>query len=109
MGKQSDGTPSHAVLGMVAKYLTKMLKVFGANEGDQLIGFSAADDAGATKREEVVMPFLDLLAQFREDVRTVAKEEGTTKILRLCDELRDDRLLEVGMRLEDQEVGAPVV
>jgi len=107
--KQSDGTPSHAVLGMVAKYLTKMLKVFGANEGDQFIGFAAADDAGATKREEVVMPFLDVLAQFREDVRMVAQEERATKILQLCDELRDDRLLEVGVRLEDQQVGAPVV
>ena len=45
--KQNEQTPNHSVLRGIAKYLTRMLKVFGANEGDQEIGFSAGGSAAA--------------------------------------------------------------
>lgn len=40
--KTSEQTPNHSVLTSIAKYLTRMLKIFGANEGDQDIGFALA-------------------------------------------------------------------
>merc|ERR1712048_1539660 len=109
--KQADGpSPSHAVVGMIAKYLTKMLKIFGANDGEQLIGFSSSvNGTAASNQEEMGMPFVQLLADFREDVRGIAKEQNSGQILKLCDELRDVRLIEIGVRLEDQDAGAPVV
>lgn len=42
--KQNETTPNHSILRMIAKYLTKMLKVFGANEGSQEIGFAASGE-----------------------------------------------------------------
>ncbi|XP_066919805.1 cysteine--tRNA ligase, cytoplasmic-like isoform X2 [Clytia hemisphaerica] len=107
--KQNEQTPNHSVLRGIAKYLTRMLKVFGANEGDQEIGFSAGGSAAANK-EEMVMPFINVMAEFREDVRKIAREEKVTGILRLCDDVRDDKLVEIGVKLEDQEGGlAPIV
>ena len=40
--KQEGVAPNHAIMKRIAKYLTKMLKVFGANEGEQEIGFAVA-------------------------------------------------------------------
>ena len=39
--KQLEKTPNHSVLRGIAKYVTRMLKIFGANEGEQEIGFPA--------------------------------------------------------------------
>ena len=49
------------------------------------------------------MPFVNVMAAFREDVRKIAREEKVTGILKLCDEVRDDKLVEIGVKLEDQE------
>ena len=45
--KQMDQSPSHSLLEGLAKYLTRMLKVFGANEGEQEIGFPSSNSSGA--------------------------------------------------------------
>lgn len=45
--KQTEKTPNHSVLRGIAKYLTKILKTFGANEGEQEIGFAASGGAAA--------------------------------------------------------------
>ena len=46
--KSKDLTPNHSVLAGIAKYLTRMLKIFGANQGDQDIGFALAGGDGFT-------------------------------------------------------------
>jgi len=108
--KSSEQTPNHAVLESVAKYLTRMLKIFGAEQGEQLIGFSTGGASTGSKHEETVMPFVNLIAEFREDVRKIAREEKVTRILKVCDEIRDDKLIDIGVKLEDQEGGGlPVV
>jgi cysteinyl-tRNA synthetase len=72
--------------------------------------------------EETVMPYLDAFAKFRDDVRQVARQQKckltsssygilghvnitltATDILKLCDEVRDDVLPNLGVRLEDHE------
>lgn len=40
--KQNGVTANHSVISGIAKYLTKMLKIFGANDGEQEIGFPVA-------------------------------------------------------------------
>lgn len=49
------------------------------------------------------MPYLMILSQFRDDVRTIGKHLKASEILQLCDKLRDDILPNVGVRLEDIE------
>uniref|UniRef100_A0A8C2KUE5 Cysteine--tRNA ligase, cytoplasmic n=1 Tax=Cyprinus carpio TaxID=7962 RepID=A0A8C2KUE5_CYPCA len=53
--------------------------------------------------ESTVIPYLSVLSDFREDVRKIAREEKVTELLRLCDELRDNTLPELGVRLEDRD------
>lgn len=52
------------------------------------------------------MPYLTAMAQFRNAVREQARELKASEILRLCDELRDDVLPQLGVRLEDREGSA---
>ncbi|XP_047134203.1 cysteine--tRNA ligase, cytoplasmic isoform X3 [Hydra vulgaris] len=101
--RQNNKVPNHAVIGGIAKYLTKMLKIFGANDGDQEIGFSSVDVSGNLKHEEIVMPYIQLVAEFRESVRKVAREKKVPEILKMCDEIRDTKLPELGVQLEDHE------
>lgn len=47
------------------------------------------------------MPYLEILANFRQKVRDCAKTLKANDILQECDILRDDILPNVGVRLED--------
>jgi cysteinyl-tRNA synthetase len=53
--------------------------------------------------EETVMPYLTIMAEFRDSVRGLARQLKATEILTECDRLRDDTLPQVGVRLEDLE------
>jgi cysteinyl-tRNA synthetase len=49
------------------------------------------------------MPYLKILADFRENVRAEARTLKAGSILKECDLLRDEVLPNVGVRLEDKE------
>lgn len=49
------------------------------------------------------MPYLKILADFRENVRAEARTLKAGSILKECDLLRDDVLPNAGVRLEDKE------
>ena len=52
------------------------------------------------------MPYLRALSSFRDGVRkiAIAKDETALKdILTLCDKLRDEDLVSLGVALDDQE------
>lgn len=53
------------------------------------------------KVEQAVIPYLEILANFREKVRNHAKTLKASTILEECDILRDDILPNIGVRLED--------
>lgn len=53
--------------------------------------------------EGTVMPYVRILAEFRDSVRAQARESKNVDILKECDSLRDDILPNVGVRLEDRE------
>lgn len=55
------------------------------------------------------MPYLGILAKFRDCVRQQAKILKATDILAECDKLRDEILPNVGVRLEDRDVGPSLV
>lgn len=48
------------------------------------------------------MPYLEALSAFRARVREAARGGRADAVLRLCDELRDRDLPELGVRLEDK-------
>lgn len=68
-------------------------------------------DQAATEQPVFSLPFAELLTQFQEDVRGLAKKDAPAKeYLQLCDELRDVRLWEQNIYLEDSlEEGQPAM
>merc|ERR1712037_183856 len=95
---------NRGLLKGVALFITNIFDVLGINAEPEKIGFaSSGKESGNT--EDVVMPYLDALALFRDDVRLAARGIGgdAVPILKKCDELRDDVLPLLGVRLEDKE------
>nr|XP_061811082.1 cysteine--tRNA ligase, cytoplasmic-like isoform X1 [Nerophis lumbriciformis] len=106
--KSAKMGPNRMLMESIAMYLTKMLKIFGAIEGSEPIGFPVGGHGQNVDLESTVMPFLSVLSDFREQVRKIAREEKVMDLLQLCDDLRDVTLPELGVRLEDHE-GLPTV
>ncbi|XP_054998735.1 cysteine--tRNA ligase, cytoplasmic isoform X2 [Sorex araneus] len=106
--KAARRRPSRALLESVALYLTRMLKIFGAIEEESSLGFPVGGAGTSLNLEATVMPYLQVLSEFREGVRSIAREKKVLEVLQLSDALRDDILPELGVRLEDHE-GLPTV
>jgi cysteinyl-tRNA synthetase len=101
------------LLKQIACYVTKIFKVFGLIPGSEdSFGFGSKEE-GSVDVESVVLPFVDLLSDFREKVRTSARsvENPTIKgdLMKECDLIRDERLPLLGVRLEDREEGRPPI
>jgi cysteinyl-tRNA synthetase len=103
-----SGPANARLLHNIASYLTAILRVFGVISDSSPIGFPLATTQSSENMEEVVMPYLSLLAGFREDVRKKALEVKDGDLLRVCDELRDRKLGDLGVRMEDKEEGTVV-
>ncbi|KAM4845890.1 cysteine--tRNA ligase, cytoplasmic isoform 2-T2 [Thomomys bottae] len=106
--KAARRRPSRALLGNIALYLTHMLKIFGAIEEESSLGFPVGQPGTSVNLESTVMPYLQVLSEFREGVRKIAREKKVPEVLQLSDALRDDILPELGVRFEDHE-GLPTV
>lgn len=92
-----------ATLQSVAHYVTSILKTFGLIPQSQDIGFpldSSRAEGGASK-EQILTPYLDAISRFREKVRLSAINGDVNDILSLADDLRDEVMPELGVRLED--------
>ncbi|XP_011785503.1 PREDICTED: cysteine--tRNA ligase, cytoplasmic isoform X2 [Colobus angolensis palliatus] len=100
--------PNRALLENIALYLTHMLKIFGAIEEESSLGFPVGGSGTGLDLESTVMPYLQVLSEFREGVRKIAREQKVPEVLQLSDALRDDILPELGVRFEDHE-GLPTV
>jgi cysteinyl-tRNA synthetase len=78
------------------KYIERILTIFGL----------VFENHNTNQNEETIIPLLEILATFRNDIRTLAREKKDpqfTKILILTDKLRDEDLPEIGVRLEDRD------
>lgn len=92
------------LLKRIATYITDILYVFGTIKGQRGgIGFPMGNVSSSSNLEEELMPYVNSLAEFRTDVRKIAREVKAFDILKLCDNLRDEVLPNLGVRLEDRE------
>ena len=107
---QQKQSANRVLIKNVAEYITRLFQIYGVIEGKQSLGFpSDSSGAGSANAEEVVMPVLEALAEFREQVRKEARQLRATRVLELCDEIRDDILPNLGVRLEDRENQPPAL
>jgi len=95
---------NRGLLEDVAVYITRIFDILGLIPEPRKIGFSSSSKESANT-EDLVMPYLDELASFRDKVRIQAKSMGGNAgpILKECDLLRDETLPQLGVRLEDKE------
>ena len=63
---------NRALLKNIAVYFTQIFNILGLNSKPEEIGFSSSTESGGANKEEVVMPYLQALANFRENVRKEA-------------------------------------
>ncbi|KAJ3712081.1 tRNA synthetases class I (C) catalytic domain-containing protein [Lentinula guzmanii] len=94
------------VVQNIARWVGKMLRMFGLGEGESSeIGWGQEGNAegGVVNREEILMPYLRTLSTFRDG------DSALKDILALCDKLRDEELIPLGVALDDQEGGKALV
>lgn len=106
----ADGhIPQPMLLRQCAALVTRTLSVMGLTPytSDQLgMDSMGSDDSEASKRTDSI---LDALSEFRDKVRNLAKSKSNpAEYLTCCDCLRDDALVEIGVRLEDKADGTSV-
>ena len=104
--RASGAAPDALLLKASAVYVTRLLRVFGVVSGDEF-GFPVA--AGGGDYEAQVGPMLTALVEFRDEVKRVAKPLGTETfqaMLGTCDRLRDETMIDLGVRVEDRAEGA---
>ncbi|DBB16222.1 TPA: hypothetical protein ACH3X3_014548 [Trebouxia sp. C0006] len=100
----TQGPPAQPFLvRKAAAYVTRILSIFGISAAapDQLgFGGEAAATASAS---EGAAKYLDAFALFRDTVRSMAKgNKSPGQMLAACDRIRDETMLELGVRLEDR-------
>lgn len=106
----SDGhIPQPMLLRQCAALVTRTLSVMGLTPytSDQLgMDSFGVDESEASKKTDAI---LNALSEFRDKVRNLAKSKSTPgEYLSSCDSLRDDSLVEIGVRLEDKPDGTSV-
>ena len=89
----------------VGKYISDILKCLGLVYNTDFVDYFRTNGEGDSNKnaEEILTPYMDVLTKFRHEVKNaIVVEKDEKKILKLCDQLRDDILPELGVRIEDK-------
>jgi cysteinyl-tRNA synthetase len=111
--QDASGPPAQAfLLRQVAGFVTRILSVLGvtAAAADN-VGLGSSDGVGnGTAGEDArVSAVLDAFCEFRDEVRKLARSGAAHKdVLAACDTVRDNAMVDLGVRLEDQADGGSV-
>ena len=92
----------------ISKYILKILKVFGVYDEDVVPANEEATSNGGQSYEDTIAPLMNVLSKFRDSIKDKAGE-GAGTLFKLCDELRDDVLPHLGVRLEDRAKGQEAI
>ena len=92
--------PLTLLLRKAAGYVMRILKVFGVVDGTDDLGLGSAQAGGSV--ESTIAPHVSALVAFRDEVRKLARVQGSQEALALCDQVRDEVLVDLGIRVEDR-------
>ncbi|KAK9370943.1 tRNA synthetases class I (C) catalytic domain-containing protein [Lipomyces kononenkoae] len=106
-------------LSEVARWITRILSIFGFDGQEDAIGWSSSsatataaaaggsdlNGAGAaTTTQDIVMPYLKALSNYRDEIRRNAIAKAPySDFLQASDRVRDEDLLKLGVSLDDRE------
>ncbi|KAL4548554.1 hypothetical protein Ndes2526B_g01118 [Nannochloris sp. 'desiccata'] len=102
--------PQAFLLKQSASFITKILSVFGlAPSAGDAIGMVAEDGANGAGSDEKTAAVLDAFCSFRDGIRAAARAGAAQReFLTICDDVRDNAMINLGIRLEDQADGGSV-
>lgn len=89
----------------IAQYIAFITKALGLIYKTEFIEYFITSSEEGSK-EAIVTPYIDAIAKFRDSIKTIAAvDKDLTKILKKCDELRDEVLPTLGVKVEDRGKG----
>ena len=80
----------------------------GDGGGEAFASSSSGDGGSGESDNSFGNAVMDVLASFRDQVRNVARETKNSALLAICDVVRDEQLVEAGVRLEDKASGTAI-
>ena len=85
------------ILNSIGNYITFIFKTLGL-----IYDKKASNTLNTENIEDTIDPFMKVLSDFRIKVRDAAKAKDPEAVLKACDEVRDNILPHLGVRLEDK-------
>ena len=109
--QQDPATINVQLLERTCRWITRLLDVFGFTMHSSGLGWRAESlDQDNVDREQILLPYLKALSEFRDTVRQAAREKRPyVELLELCDKLRDEEMVELGVSLDDRSDGKALV
>ena len=103
---QKKSIKLHLIYG-ISKYISDILKCLGLIYNTDFVDyFRISENDGNKNEEEILTPFIDIITDFRGEIKNICIiEKDTKKVLTLCDKLRDEILPNAGIRIEDKGKG----
>ena len=101
--QKSKSKPNVSVLTKIGTEITKFMRMFGIFESETPLGGFGSSDHGSDS-----LPVLKTMSAFRDSIRELAQanlkdSKAFGEMLKLCDKLRDEDLVEHGVVLEDRD------
>ncbi|QLL31271.1 hypothetical protein HG536_0B01330 [Torulaspora globosa] len=91
------------VLVAVCKYISKFFGIAGIPIREDQLGWYEGDVRQENNKEEQILPYVQCLAKFRDQVRQFAIDNrDPKKFLELTDKLRNEELLNLNVLLDDR-------
>ena len=104
--QKGNETLNGALLKEIARFIFNLLKMFGVyRDSDILFSSNATDsETSSNQNEDEKLSLARAISEFRFKVRTMLAQGADKKeLFRVCDELRDNDLFNMGIILEDRE------
>ncbi|SCV03230.1 LANO_0G02938g1_1 [Lachancea nothofagi CBS 11611] len=97
----------------VVNYVTKILQILGFPARQDGLGWldeGSNSNTGVANREELLMPYVKCLSNFRDDVRRLAiGKASNSEFLKLTDKVRDQDILDLNISIDDRNEQASLV
>ena len=92
------------ILYSIGNFVSHIFKCFGLVYNTDFIEYFKFDSSESGKNaEEILTPFIEATTEFRSKIKTAACVDKDLKlILQICDQLRDDVLPYLGVKIEDK-------
>ncbi|KAJ6219265.1 hypothetical protein RDWZM_005077 [Blomia tropicalis] len=102
--QEKQTTSNVNLLNSIARFITNILNIFGCIGLGEPIGFPIDQFSGSGfDREQEILPFIEVVSNLRQEIRSKARELKSKELFQLCDSIRDDILPQLGVRMEDYE------